>query len=358
MMLACHSNKGDAFLTLYRPTIWQTISCHNQDNAALLEHRVKSFIEMGGTNIRINLKDFSEFDVIRTTKLLSALEQNSPRTHVEILLDLPYPRKKCRIHLKSAKVNLLKNDRFHCFNIAHPNALERCGYIDSRFFDKPLVGCTYFIGDGEGALRLERINGNEEAIFFAQNGFELWDNKAISPFDPNYEELTQFQSSVLVDWISRYNIQALALSFIEAPEDIITLQNNLRSASKKQLRFYAKIENNRGLNNITKIASAFDGLIIARGDLVLNSDWKYLLDYQKKIKQAAIENKKELIYATDILTTLSYQTVPSRAELIDFLYILRDQPSGLFLKSDFFDNETFSNFMTFLKNALNTCIDG
>ena len=63
----------------------------------------------------------------------------------------------------------------------------------------------------------------------------------------------------------------IALSFVRSPDDVVELQQ-LLAASKESTKIIAKIEDQEGVNNIHQIVAVADGVMVARGDLGIETD--------------------------------------------------------------------------------------
>ena len=81
-------------------------------------------------------------------------------------------------------------------------------------------------------------------------------------------------------------------------------------------KIVAKIEDQEGVNNIHQIVAAADGVMVARGDLGIETDIADLPNVQRRIVHACARQGKRCIVATHLLesmidnpipTTLSYQ---------------------------------------------------
>ena len=69
----------------------------------------------------------------------------------------------------------------------------------------------------------------------------------------------------------KQDVDFIALSFVRNASDIEDLKKILKSNSKK-IKIIAKIEDQEGLSNINEIAECSDGVMVARGDLGIETD--------------------------------------------------------------------------------------
>ncbi|WP_297520439.1 pyruvate kinase [uncultured Clostridium sp.] len=100
-------------------------------------------------------------------------------------------------------------------------------------------------------------------------------------------------------------------------------------------RLFAKIETKEGVKNISVIAKALDGVVIARGDLVPESDLLALPIIQEKIVSTLNKQQKEVIVATHVLNSMKKKgTKPHISELSDIYNMIRKNVSGFMLTGE------------------------
>ena len=69
---------------------------------------------------------------------------------------------------------------------------------------------------------------------------------------------------------------------------------------------------------------------------------------QEAIVNETKKRHKDLFYATDILDSLAYQNFPNRGELVDYVTIKSNNPSGIILKSSAYFKKRFSIVNSFI----------
>ena len=118
-----------------------------------------------------------------------------------------------------------------------------------------------------------------------------------------------FAISLDVDWI--------ALSFVRHSQDIIDLQNIIKEHGKHKIPIIAKIEKPEAVENIDKIVSYCDGLMVARGDLGVEVPAHEVPLIQKKLVLRAKKARIPVIIATQMMETMITSLTPTRAEVND-----------------------------------------
>jgi pyruvate kinase len=115
---------------------------------------------------------------------------------------------------------------------------------------------------------------------------------------------------------------AVSLSFVRKPKDIIALEDELRKYPSKRLGIIPKIETVKGFNNLPKLLLATmrhhpAGVMIARGDLAVECGWERLAEIQEEILWMCEAAQLPVIWATQVLERETKKGRPSRAEITD-----------------------------------------
>ena len=112
------------------------------------------------------------------------------------------------------------------------------------------------------------------------------------------------------------DVDFIALSFVRTADDIVELRE-LMGAKSKNVKVIAKIEDQEGVNNIHAIVDQADGVMVARGDLGIETNIADLPNVQRRIVHAASQRGKRSIVATHLLESMIENPIPTRAEVTD-----------------------------------------
>ena len=140
-----------------------------------------------------------------------------------------------------------------------------------------------------------------------------------------------FAVSLGVDWI--------ALSFAGSAADVNELREIVDAAEghshvHPSPRIMAKIERPDGVENLRTIIIASDGVMVARGDLALEtSPWQLPL-LQKQIVRACRQAHKPVVVATQMLESMIHNHRPTRAEVSDVANALLDGADAVMLSAE------------------------
>ena len=112
------------------------------------------------------------------------------------------------------------------------------------------------------------------------------------------------------------DVDFIALSFVRSPDDVVELQQ-LLGRKRQSTKIVAKIEDQEGVNNIHQIVAVADGVMVARGDLGIETDIADLPNVQRRIVHACARQGKRCIVATHLLESMIDNPIPTRAEVTD-----------------------------------------
>jgi len=115
---------------------------------------------------------------------------------------------------------------------------------------------------------------------------------------------------------------AVGLSFVRKPKDIIALQEELEKYPAHRLSIIPKVETVKGFNALPRLLLATmrqypAGIMIARGDLAVECGWERLAEIQEEILWMCEAAQLPVIWATQVLERKTKKGRPSRAEITD-----------------------------------------
>ena len=113
-----------------------------------------------------------------------------------------------------------------------------------------------------------------------------------------------------------HDIDFIALSFVRTEDDVQELKSMLGDR-KGRPAIIAKIEDSAGVSNLHRIAQAADGVMVARGDLGIETDLADLPNIQRRIAYSCGKWGRRCIVATHLLESMINNPIPTRAEVTD-----------------------------------------
>ncbi len=144
-------------------------------------------------------------------------------------------------------------------------------------------------------------------------------------------------------WAAQNGVDFVGLSFVRRADEIRQLQALLQSngsesqASDSQTsgaQVIAKIEKPEALDHLEQIIEAADGVMVARGDLGVETDIAQMAVAQKQIVAACNRARKPVIIATQMLDSMQHSRLPTRAEVTDVANAILDGADACMLSGE------------------------
>ena len=129
------------------------------------------------------------------------------------------------------------------------------------------------------------------------------------------------------------NVDFIALSFVRDASDIDDLQAVLKNKSS-QVKIISKIEDREGLSNIEDICKVSDAVMVARGDLGIETDLSNLPNIQRKIMSNCAKHGVRSIVATHLLESMIENPTPTRAEVTDVANAIYEGTDAVMLSGE------------------------
>lgn len=131
-------------------------------------------------------------------------------------------------------------------------------------------------------------------------------------------------------------VDVVAISFVHTAQDVETVRTAMREIApdRKPIPIIAKLERPEGIDNLDEILDAADGVMVARGDLGVETSPSVVPIMQKKIIQAANWKTKTVITATQMLDSMIHNPRPTRAEASDVANAIFDGTDAVMLSGE------------------------
>lgn len=136
-----------------------------------------------------------------------------------------------------------------------------------------------------------------------------------------------------LDAIAKIGVDFVALSFCRDSKDLVILKRELRKR-KMQVEVVAKIENKMAVENIDQIIENCEVVMVARGDLGVESPLEELAHKQKQLILKCRMAKKPVIVATQMLQSMIENPIPTRAEATDVANAIYDGTDAIMLSGE------------------------
>ncbi len=129
------------------------------------------------------------------------------------------------------------------------------------------------------------------------------------------------------------NVDFIAASFVRNKKDLQILEDLLLK-HKSESKIIAKIENQEGLDNIDEICESAWGIMVARGDLGIETSLTDLPNIQRKIMNSCAKLGKRSIVATHLLESMIENPTPTRAEVTDVANAVYEGADAIMLSGE------------------------
>lgn len=273
----------------------------------------------GMTGIRYNLAHGSLADAEPWIRLYQDAAKECGIDNPRLLIDLQGPG--LRIHKGGAAMQLRQGSILH---------LEHDLQAPQVLIDNAEPGDLISIADGAFELEVQSyaqakvIRGGR--LLPGKNvcliGKEL-DSPALTPGD-----LDALKSA------RQLGVTDVMLSFVRSADDLHNLRKVLAEYGLSDLRIYAKIETLEGLASIASMYELADVFLLARGDLGNRLPLWHLPRVQKRMAAKLQAANKPFAVATQLLSTMENNRIPTRAEVNDVFNAVLDGADGLFLTGE------------------------
>jgi len=198
------------------------------------------------------------------------------------------------------------------------------------------AGGRILLDDGKLELMIESVSEDEIHAKVLLGGV-LFSHKGVNLPGTNLKipGLTQKDREDLIFGLE-CAVDAIALSFVHDAQDIKTLKQFIAEKDHKNARplIIAKLELPDAINNLDEILDSVDGVMVARGDLAVETSPSTVPIIQKKIIQAANLKSKLVITATQMLDSMITNPRPTRAEASDVANAIFDGTDAVMLSGE------------------------
>jgi pyruvate kinase len=134
-------------------------------------------------------------------------------------------------------------------------------------------------------------------------------------------------------WALKVGVDMIALSFVRNASDIVRVHEIMKEEGRT-LPVIAKIEKPQAVENLEEIIDAFDGIMVARGDLGVELPLEQVPLVQKRAVELARRWAKPVIVATQMLESMIHSSIPTRAETSDVANAVLDGADALMLSGE------------------------
>jgi pyruvate kinase len=293
--------------------------------------KVHELIAAGMNMARLNLshggydEHQSRLDLVRSV----AAETNQP---VAILVDLQGPKIRLA-RFANGPHDLARGDIFTITVDEVEGTKERVGTTYKGLPGDCKPGDRILIDDGKVTVEVVEVKGNDVVTKVIEPG-AVSNNKGINlpGVAVSVPALSEKDKEDL-RWGLSAGADFIALSFVRSAADIKDVHAIMDEVGIRR-PVIAKIEKPQAVENLQEIVDAFDGIMVARGDLGVELPIEDVPLVQKRCIELAREAAKPVIVATQMLDSMIHNSTPTRAEATDCANAVLDGADALMLSGE------------------------
>jgi pyruvate kinase len=137
-----------------------------------------------------------------------------------------------------------------------------------------------------------------------------------------------------IEFALKMKTEYIAMSFVRSQEDLREMRWLIRHLGGDNVAIISKIEKHEALRNIEAIVEASDGVMVARGDLGIETPAEEVPYHQKRIIALCNAASKPVITATQMLSSMTENPRPTRAEASDVYNAIVDGTDAVMLSNE------------------------
>lgn len=292
---------------------------------------VRSLVAAGMDVARLNLSHGSYADHEAAYRTVRQAADEAGRG-VGILVDLQGP--KIRLgRFASGSVLLEPGATFTVTTEDVPGDVHVVGTTYSGLPQDVTVGDRVLVDDGRIELRVTGIDGPRVHTVVVEGG-RVSDNKGFNlPGVAVSVPALSDKDEQDLRWALRLGADLVALSFVRSAADVGVV-HDIMDEEGVRLPVLAKVEKPQAVDNLAEIIAAFDGVMVARGDLGVELPLEAVPLVQKRAVHLCREAGKPVIVATQMLDSMAVANRPTRAEASDVANAILDGADALMLSGE------------------------
>lgn len=274
--------------------------------------KILTLIKTGANGIRLNFSHGTREEREKQIKWIrkAAEEYGKP---VAIIQDLQGP--KIRLGDFEGIINVKEGQSIQ---FKYKADLERSGQIPTQYdlAKKVKRGERLYLYDGKVRTTVTSVKDGVVHVR-AENDGILIKRKGINLPDTDFEgDIITTKDKEDITFGSTHDIDYVALSFVQTPVDVRNLRRMLRNLGS-QSRIIAKVETKAAIENLEEIVAEADAVMIARGDLAIETSPESVPIVQRTIVGLGLKYATPTIVATQMLASMTETPEPTRAEVSD-----------------------------------------
>ncbi|UED83983.1 pyruvate kinase [Streptomyces profundus] len=292
---------------------------------------LKALIDAGMNVARFNFSHGSHEEHEERYHRLRKATEDSGRA-VGVLADLQGPKIRLET-FANGPVELERGDEFTITTEDVPGDRSICGTTYKGLPGDVAKGETILINDGNVSLQVLEVEGPRVRTIVIEGGV-ISDHKGINlpGVAVNVPALSDKDVEDL-EFALRLGADMVALSFVRNADDVRDVHRVMDRVGRR-VPVIAKVEKPQAVENMEEIVLAFDGVMVARGDLAVEYPLEQVPMVQKRLVDLCRRNAKPVIVATQMMESMITNSRPTRAEASDVANAILDGADAVMLSAE------------------------
>ena len=293
---------------------------------------IEALIAAGANGVRINMSHGTQEEKAEDIQRARATALKLKRP-LSVLVDLSGPKIRTR-QLKDGEPVTLQTGAI--FRLTTRPVVGDAAQVATNYPDLPHVvqpGARLLLDDGAIELLVEETT-DTDVVCRIINGGLLGERKGINlpGISLPIASLTEKDIEDL-NWAVAQDVDYIALSFVRRAEDCVQAKSLINKLGGRA-PLVAKIEKAEAIDHLDDIIAATDAIMVARGDLGVETSVELVPVYQKRIIEKSVHAGKMVITATQMLQSMVTSPRPTRAEASDVANAVWDGTDALMLSNE------------------------
>ena len=293
--------------------------------------QIARLVEAGMDVARLNLSHGSHADHQLAYRRVRAASSASARG-VGILADLQGPKIRLGT-FPAGPVRLNQGDEFTITTEDVPGDRTQASTTYQGLSGDVRPGNRILIDDGRVLLEVTGVGGPRVRSRVLVGG-TISDHKGINlPGAAVSAPALTPKDEADLRWALSAGVDMIALSFVRSPADADAVRDIMTECGTR-LPLIAKIEKPEAVGALPEIVAAFDGIMVARGDLGVELPLEQVPLVQKRAIGLAKEKARPVIVATQMLESMISAPRPTRAEVTDVATAVDEGADAVMLSAE------------------------
>ncbi|MFF0202908.1 pyruvate kinase [Streptomyces sp. NPDC005017] len=294
--------------------------------------QIKALVEAGMDVARLNLSHGTHAEHEERYHRVRKAADETGRS-VGVLADLQGPK----IRLGRFTEGPVLLERGDSFTITVEDGAEgdrhQCGTTYEGLAEDVTAGERILVDDGKVCLEVTSVEGPRVRTTVVEGGV-ISDHKGLNlpGVAVSVPALSEKDEDDL-RWALRTGCDVIALSFVRSGRDAEDV-HQIMAEEGRRLPVIAKVEKPQAVDAVDDIVAAFDGIMVARGDLGVEMPLEQVPMVQKRAIKLAKRNAKPVIVATQMLDSMIDNSRPTRAEASDVANAVLDGTDAVMLSGE------------------------